>query len=299
MQRESSHQSRGPSAIRAINLVAVAACAALLLGACSSSKKVAEAPPAPETQQASSTPAQGSLFSGPPQGGPRFAAPAAAAKVTPDLNSVPTVAPTPRSSQAERDKAMDGLTADRTNARYSEQGGRTMPVAVRPLIDSPEAVRAEAVARIDQAPPPRPEVQEPSFESQPVPQIGDVGPRGRGAVRSDNQVATLGTGNLNGFRPLADFQQATYSRSTLAGTMAMIGGNLTPNDRNVLNITARQQIDSRGKAVIRVVGHGTGGVERAVIAAGELQRLGVAKSNIFVGVDNVAGPTEVFFDRAK
>ena len=285
VQRQSSPQKRGKTVSQALGLLTAAACSALLLAACSKTSD----PAPPETQQASAAPATG---------GPRFAAPATAAKGTPDLNSVPTEAPAPRSSQAERDNAIAGLVADRTNARYSEQGGRTMPVAVRPLIDSPEAAKADAVARIDQ-PPPRPEAADPLFPNAPQDR-SDVGPRTPGALRGESQVASGAVaGNLNGFRPLSEFQPATYSRSSLAGTMAMIGGNLTPNDRNVLNITARQQIDSRGRGVIRVVGHGTGGFERAVIAAGELQRLGVAKTNIFVGVDNVAGPTEVFFDRAK
>jgi len=284
VQRKSSHPNRGT----ALSFLAAAACSTLLLGACAGDKKAAEAPA--EIQQASAAPASG----------PRFAAPAAAAKGTPDINSVPTEAPAARSSQAERDKAIQGLIADRTNARYSEQGGRTMPVAVRPLVDTPEAARADAVARLDAPPPPRPEAApEPAFETQPAPQIGDVGPRGRGAVRGENQVATLGTGNLNGFRPLGEFSSTTYSRSSLAGTMALIGGNLTPNDRNVLNITAREQIASRGRGVLRVIGHGTGGFERAIIAAGELQRLGVAKSNIFLGADANSGPVEVYFDRAK
>lgn len=278
------------------NLLAAAACSALLLGACSSDKQAAEAPT--ETQTASASPGQGTLMGAPAAGGPRFTAPANAAKGTPDLNSVPTEAPAARSSQTERDLARAGLIADRTNARYSEQGGRTMPVAVRPLIDNPEAARADAVARVDQPAPPRPENTEQNFETTP-PGIGDVGPRTPGGTRGENQVATLGTGNLNGFRPLAEFQAATYSRSSRAGTMPMIGGNLTPNDRNVLNITAREQIATRGRGVVRVIGHGTGGFERAMIAAGELTRLGVAKSNIYVGVDSNPGPTEVFFDRAK
>ncbi|MBY0510942.1 MAG: hypothetical protein K2P94_12440, partial [Rhodospirillaceae bacterium] len=105
--------------------------------------------------------------------------------------------------------------------------------------------------------------------------------------------------NTGGFRPLAEFQAAVYSKSTLAGTLALQGGNLSSGDRNVLNATAREQIDSRGKGVIRVIGHGSGGMDRAVIAARELQRMGVSRDNLFVGVDNITGPTEVFFDRTK
>ena len=291
----------GRSGARAL-MVSTTAAAALLLGACASDKKVAATAPTPApTQQASASELQRGNVLRAPAGAGRFRAPTDTGAGTPDLNSVPTQAPVPKSSQSERDQALAGLVADRTNARYSDQGGRTMPVSVRPLIDTPESIKADAVARLEAAAPPRPAPVEPAFAPTTPPVVSDVGPRSAGARgREEGQVASAGgTVNLSGFRALAEFDASVYSKSSLAGTMTMIGGNLTPNDRNVLNVTARQQIDSRGKGMIRVVGHGTGGVERAVIAAGELQRLGVAKTNIFVGVDNVSGPTEVFLDRAK
>ena len=293
-----------------------AAVAALLLGACSSKKEVDAPVPRPgQTSDASPGTSTGGGFAYggavPGAAGSRFKAPGPVAGGTPDLNTVPAKAPTPRSSREEREEAIAGLVADRSNARYADQGGRTMPVAVRPLVDTPEAVKADALARLEAAAPPRPtEPMTPAPSLEPLPQAtpvsGDVGPRTpgtaprRGAGGGGDEVQMAGSPvSLQGFRALGDFSAQTYSKSSLAGTMSMIGGGLTPNDRNVLNSTARAQIDSRGKGVLRVVGHGTGGMDRAVIAASELQRLGVAKNNIYVGMDMIAGPTEVFLDRAK
>lgn len=267
----------------------------------------------PSTERPSAEP-PALVFGGAAPLGAAFKPLANAAKGTPDLNTVPTKAPVPPSTKSERDKAVAGLIADRTNARYSEQGGRTQPVAVRPLIDAPVAASTAAIARVNAPPPQRPlESAAPAVAVAPVANSAqaiidaNVGPRAPGAAprRSTAEgsgLAMAGGGSIanpGGFRGLSDFQAATYSRSNLAGTLGMIGGNLTPNDRNVLNRTARDQIDSRGRGVVRVVGHGTGGLDRALIAANELQRLGVARNNLYVGVDAVVGPTEVFFDRAK
>jgi hypothetical protein len=182
---------------------------------------------------------------------------------------------------------------------------------VRPLVDAP-APAPDAVARLDTPPPPRPPeaggppAPGPAAQDQgPVPNAdivaSDVGPRAPGLVprRGDETQLAAGGIGLGGFRPVAEFSSGTYSRSTLSGTLSMIGGGLTPNDRNVLNRTARDQIDSRGRGVVRIIGHGTGGLERAVMAAQELQRLGVARNNMFLGTESNPGPTEVFFDRAK
>jgi hypothetical protein len=277
---------------------------ALLASACASDKETAEAP-AP-TQSADAPAPGGFVFGGAIPGGSRFSAPPPGGTGAPDLNTVPTQTPAPRSSQAERDTALEGLIADRTNARYSDQGGRTMPVAVRPLADTP-ASATDAVARLDAPPPPRPPeaAGPPAAEATPVPPTdvvsSDIGPRAPGVVprRGDETQVAGGPIGLGGFRPVSEFQAASFSRSTLAGTLTMIGGGLTPNDRNVLNRTARDQIESRGKGVVRIIGHGTGGLERAVQAAQELQRLGVSRNNMYLGAETNPGPTEVFFDRAK
>jgi hypothetical protein len=299
---------------RAISVLArvTASAAMLALAACASdsTEQTAEAPP-PATGEATTTAdSSGFVFGGggipgAAPGASRFGAQAPAAAGAPDLNPVPTEVPEPRSTKEERDRALSGLVADRVNARYSDQAGRTQPVAVRPLVDTPEAARTDAVARLDAPAPERPPEaatpEPPLPESTPV--SADVGPRAPNSIprRGADEASAGGVvaANPGGFRPLADFVQASYGRATLAGTLAMTGGNLTPNDRNVLNTTARQQIDTRGTGAIRVVGHGSGGMERALAAAAELQRLGVSPSNLFVGVDNITGPTEVFFVRGK
>ncbi len=288
---------------------AAAMASVLALGACASNGETqtaeASAPAsqtAPETTTAADS--SGFVFGGSVPGGAapgisRFAPPANVATGSPDLKTVPTEAPKPRSTKEERDQALAGLVADRVNARYNDQTGRTQPVAVRPFVDTPEATRTDAVARIDAPAPERP-----TEDVIPIPDMqptnSDVGPRSPNtAPRRGTDVAMAGGAvqsvSPGGFRALTDFVPASYGRATLAGTLALSGGNLTPNDRNVLNTTARQQIDTRGKGAIRLVGHGSGGMERALVAAAELQRLGVAPSNLFVGVDNITGPTEVFF----
>ncbi len=280
-----------------------AAAATLSLSACASGKKEAAKTTAPQT--ASTESSGGLVFGGASPVGGRFVQPANPAKGSPDLNTVPTTAPVPRSTKAERDAVITGLVADRVNARYSDQTGRTQPVVVRPLVDTPEALRNDAVARLDAPPPPRPaEAITPEPSLAPVgPVTSDVGPRSPGQAPRRGDLAMGGEGTVaataGGYRSLSEFVQATYGRSTLTGTLTMTGGNLTPNDRNILNTTAREQIDTRGKGVVRVVGHGSGGIDRALVAAGELQRLGVAKNNIFVGADNITGPTEVFLSRGK
>jgi hypothetical protein len=288
-----------------------AAAAALTLAACSSdSKDAADTGATQSTVEAPAETSSGLVLGGLQPAG-KFKAPGNfAAKGTPDINTVPTEVPAPPSTKAERAKALEGLIADRTNARYTDQGGRSQPVAVRPFVDTPEAARTDAVARLDAPAPQRPaEPEVPEQAPLPPPNViqADVGPRSPGAAPrrgpsagGETDVAAAGAvANTGGFRPLTEFQAAVYSKSTLAGTLALQGGNLSSSDRNVLNTTAREQIDSRGKGVIRVVGHGSGGMDRAVIAARELQRMGVARDNLYVGVDNVTGPTEVFFDRTK
>jgi hypothetical protein len=295
-------------------LIRVAAAAAVLtLGACSSDNTETADTGATKSTVEAPAPSSSGLVLGGLQPGGKFKSQGnfAAAPGTPDINTVPTEVPAPPSSKEERAKAIEGLIADRTNARYTDQGGRSQPVAVRPFVDTPEPARTDAVARLDAPAPERPAEPAIPEAALPPPNViqADVGPRSPGAAprrgpatRGEADVAAAGgtvSGSTGGFRPLTEFQAAVYSKSTLAGTLALQGGNLSSGDRNVLNATAREQIDSRGKGVIRVIGHGTGGADRAVIAARELQRMGVSRDNLFVGVDNITGPTEVFFDRTK
>ncbi len=274
-----------------------AAAATLALSACSHGKKEA-ANPATGSSQTASAESSGGLVLG--SAGPKFASPTDVPKSSPDLNTVPTTVPKPLSTKDEREKVIEGLIADRTNARYTDQTGRTQPVAVRPLVDTPVTGATDLVARIDTPAPARPPEADASATAIPTtePVVSDIGPRAPGTAPRRGDIASAADGtvapNQTGFRPLSDFAQASYGRSNLLGTLTMTGGGLTPGDRKVLNTTAREQIDTRGKGVIRVVGHGTGGIDRAILAANELMRLGVAKSNLFVGSDMISGPTEVF-----
>ena len=99
----------------------------------------------------------------------KFPVPANVAKGSPDVNSVPTEVPTPPDTKEQRADVLAGLVADRQNARHSDQPARTLPVAVRPLSDTPpaqtaelttppkpEAARAAVVARLETPPPTRP-----------------------------------------------------------------------------------------------------------------------------------------------
>jgi len=288
-------------------LWAAVAATALTASACSSTDTDIAAPGAPGSASSTTTEEPSGLVAGGAQPGGKFKSSGSfTAKGTPDLNTVPTTPPTPSSSKEARARAIEGLIADRANARYTDQGGRTQPVAVRPLVDTPEAASSDAVARLDAPAPERP--VEPALEPLPAPVVvqADVGPQAPGlAPRRGPGAEGAGAGgaltsaSLGGFRPLAEFQAAVYSKASLAGTLAGQGGSLSASDRKMLNATARQQIDSRGKAVVRVVGHGSDGLERALLAAKELQRLGVAQGNLYVGVDNVTGPTEIFLDRSK
>ncbi len=147
-------------------LRAAAVVAALMLGACASddaatdeavsTDAVASAP------AAEPAPAPASTAFGAPA--PRFTVPSAAGQSPPNVNTVPTAAPTPRSTEEERDEARKGLVADLANARHSEQGGRTQPVVVRPYVETVAAPPAAAepapseplTNRLDTPSPPRP-----------------------------------------------------------------------------------------------------------------------------------------------
>ncbi|MCB2109053.1 MAG: hypothetical protein KDE14_15190 [Rhodobacteraceae bacterium] len=83
---------------------------------------------------------------------------------TPSLSSVPSQAPTPPSTEAERKRVTEGLIADREKAQYTDQGGRRDPVTVRPLSNAiqtasdlttppvPAAAPTEPVTRLAEVP---------------------------------------------------------------------------------------------------------------------------------------------------
>lgn len=142
-----------------------AAAAAVALAACASDDAApAEPAPAPPAE-AAAPPASTGTFGA---GAPRFTVPSAAGLSPPSVNTVPTEAPTPTSTEAEREEARKGLIADLSNARHSVQGGRTMPVVVRPYVETAASEQpaapiaaeigpdAATTGRLDAPPPPRP-----------------------------------------------------------------------------------------------------------------------------------------------
>ncbi|MGE3335415.1 MAG: hypothetical protein AB7I36_17355 [Rhodospirillaceae bacterium] len=142
---------------------AAAVAAMLTLAACASNDE-APAETTVATEAPASAPGPAPTFGA---GGaqPRFVVPSAANQNPPSVNTVPTTAPAPRSSDEERDAARKGLVADIANARHNDVGGRTLPVVVRPYV---ETVGGQSLApaaentpdpdtsRLDAPPPPRP-----------------------------------------------------------------------------------------------------------------------------------------------
>jgi outer membrane protein OmpA-like peptidoglycan-associated protein len=278
---------------------AVAVLASLAVAACSSDK------PKDPAQEAAASEA------------PKFPVPAAAQRGTPDINTVPTTAPAPRSSADERAKTVEGLVADRENARHADQGARTMPVAVRPLSDAPpspqpatppkpEAARAAAVERLAVPPPSRPADAAEAAPPAPPPPApaavagpGVAGPRQAQALpqgSSDNAPRGTIYATVAGFKSLSTFNAGSYRASQQLASMDMPSGALTPSDRSTLSSGALKQGELQ--AAVRVIGHGAGNVrtgqERATTVARELERLGVPSDRLYVGADEATGSTEVY-----
>jgi len=151
------------------NFTRIAASAAvtamLALSACASDDEAA-ADAAAESAVAAETsaPAPAPTF-GAANASPRFVVPSAASQNPPNVNTVPTTAPAPRSSDEERDAARKGLIADIANARHNDVGGRTLPVVVRPYVEAAggqslaplaETTPEPDTSRLDAPPPPRP-----------------------------------------------------------------------------------------------------------------------------------------------
>jgi hypothetical protein len=155
------------SGVKILLRVGVTTALALGASACASRDEVA-AEPAPGTAaEAAAAPAPAAsstpLFGGAPS--PRFIVPSAANESMPDINSVPTQAPTPKSTAAERAEARRGLIADQSNVSHSDQGGRVLPVTVRPYVasaapaevpEAPAALPEETAERLDAPAPARP-----------------------------------------------------------------------------------------------------------------------------------------------
>jgi len=236
----------------------------------------------------------------------KFPVPASASTSPPDVNTVPTTTPTPRSTADEREKAIEGLVADRDNARHSEQGARTMPVAVRPLSDTPppppqasmppkpDAVPAAAVARLSEPPPSRPaEAATPS-----APAVGPgLGPQAQAVPQGDEgSVSGAIYATVSGYRALTAFETGKYKRTERLAQISLPRGDLSTGDRSVLGNAALRQTERAG--VIRIIGHGDGdlraGQQKASVVAKELERLGVTNASLYVGADQAPGATEVF-----
>lgn len=239
----------------------------------------------------------------------KFPVPATAQQSPPDVNTVPTTTPAPRSTAEEREKAIQGLVADRENARHADQGARTMPVVVRPLSDTPPpvqanaappvppAVPAAAVARLSEPPPSRPaEAAAPSQSAATA-----VGPRPGGqtaTVQGDDGLSASGViyATVAGYPSLSGLDTNKFRRVERMAQISIPRGDLSTSDRSVLGNAALRQNERKG--VIRIIGHGDGdlraGQEKATIVAKELERLGVTTANLFVGADQAPGTTEVF-----
>lgn len=256
---------------------------------------------------------------------PRFKAPKPTGKGAPSLASVPDKAPAPPSTRQDREKAMQGLIADRDRARYTDAGWRTQPVVVRPLTEAqaqpdepaappvPKAAATGAVTRLgNQAAPgaeaakaPAPETQTASAATPGVeaaarlaatatpPSLPDAaGPR----------QSTMPTTRQDGFKALASFE----ANSSVANNVATLdfsgtGTSIPAAGRRALSEAA--QIGERNKqGNFRVVGRAAQpnnvAQERATAVARELQRLGVAQDRIYVGTDTGPdGRVDVILDQ--
>jgi outer membrane protein OmpA-like peptidoglycan-associated protein len=329
---------------------AVAVMALLGLGACSSDKPAtdaatAEAPAESGTSTGSGgfvtggafgsgTASSDSPFVAPGQAGaagageasaaaaeepPKFETPKPTGKGAPDLASVPSKPPEPPSSREERAKTTEGLIADRERARYSDQGGRTQPLTVRPLTEAaatpetepaappkPDAARVQPVTRLGNQKPPQqgegtPQKDEPSVAAAaqmaatatppPPPPEMMAGPRPSGMPQA----------RTDGFRALTAYQ-TTESAANQVATIDFsgTGTSITASGRRALSEAAK--LGERTKGAFRVIGRAADPTnlaqERATAVARELQRLGVTQDRIYVGTDTgTDGRVDVILDQ--
>ncbi len=266
----------------------------------------------------------GFVFGGDAETRPRFSAAEATGQGAPDLNSVPSTAPTP-SPVAERDEALAGLIADRANARHTSQGARTMPVAVRPLEPGagrsesegvaapvPDAAALDPVTRLSDVPPPRPAeaggaAASPEANnvavSPPPPARPAAGPRQTPtniptSSIAGNENVSPQTAAIESFRPLSTFDPGAFAVSSQVASLTSVARGLTPEDRSALQEAATLRSGVQG--VIRVIGHGgnqpSEAAALAVRVAEVLRTMGVPADRLYVGADAVNGPVEVFLD---
>ena len=252
---------------------------------------------------------------------PRFVAPQPTGQGAPSLASVPAQAPEVPSTRQDREKAMEGLIADRDRARYTDAGWRMQPVVVRPLTEAqaqpdepaappvPQAASAGAVTRLgNQAAPAAnaaPAAPGPQTASAPgvetaariaatatppaLPEAAGPRPSNMPIARSD------------GFRALASFEANTSVANQVATVdFSGTGASISAVGRQSLSEAA--QLGQRSKGMFRVIGRApeanNTAQERATAVARELQRLGVAQDRIYVGTDTGQdGRVDVILDQ--
>jgi len=218
----------------------------------------------------------------------------------PDLASVPNTAPTPPSSKQEREKVVEGLIADREQARYTDQESRIAPINVRPLSEAaaapdaqpaappgasaapvqgvtrlqaepgkgttPTADQLAAQAEIPPPPPPPEDAAKPRFPSaahSATAAVGPTSPAGaKGPDSGPRAYAALGV-RSDGFRPLETYEKST---STMMNRVASINfginsRSLSPADRRIVSDVVK--LAKTGKETFRVVGRSNDASEAA------------------------------------
>jgi outer membrane protein OmpA-like peptidoglycan-associated protein len=260
-------------------------------------------------------------------GTPKFAAPQPTGKGALALASVPGKAPTPPSTRQDREKVTEGLIADRDRARYTDQGGRTMPVVVRPLNEAqaapdqesaappkPQVAQAGAVTRLGEQPAPG----KPSSKTENAAK-GDEAAKAATVAEAARMAATakappppaemaagprpsaVPAARNDGFRPLGTYEATTSVSNQVASVdFSGTGTSITAAGRRALSEAAK--LGERSKGAFRVIARTTEATnlvqERATAVARELQRLGVAQDRIFVGTDvGQEGRVDVILDQ--
>jgi outer membrane protein OmpA-like peptidoglycan-associated protein len=257
----------------------VALAAVLALAACDSDPLAIfeEDPPAPETAEQADARARSDA-----------AVAADADAKAPDLRSVPE-RPAVSSTPSTREKVIEGLVADRANARYTDEAIRLQGTGRTPSRTAPSATptpseTATKAARIAQvspdpvpaAPPPAPAVPAaasstaavsapPPAPSPVPPQAAKAAPsvasstsapaRTAGAAASTNGAVTVDTSALDAYGPpLGDpLTGATGGEQVATIQFAHSSSRLDDRDRAILQQVAAIQRQSGGNLV--VVGH--------------------------------------------
>jgi len=243
----------------------------------------------------------------------------------PSLSTVPTEAPVPPSTAAQRTGTVEGLVSDRARAQYTEQGGRREPVNVRPLdetVSTPDRVNMPAPTRADVAAIPSPAATAPSAPMAPqamtpAPMAAPSAmPSSATLVPAPTQVGSytagygfetvvIGGGGPaaparvpGGFRDLASYGGSNSVSSQIVQVVFASGSTISAADKRALADAASLRADANG--ILRVVAAGSdaAAANRASAVARELQRLGVPTDRMYVGTDAMAmgGTADVFLD---